>query len=239
MTVRKYIPDAITSLNLLCGTLGVAAALNGHFAAAFYLMLAGAVFDFFDGLAARALGAYSPMGKELDSLADVVTFGVLPALMMQQLMVECSFSLCFWSYFPLLIAVFSGLRLAKFNVDPRQTSGFIGVPTPVCAILCGSMCHYVAHSPAGFLCALVGGQWFIPVLSLVLCFLLVCEVPMFSMKFHRDDPSDLKRKRIFFAVNCVLCALIVFLSGECWSLAVFFAFVVYILMNLVFAIFRI
>jgi len=239
MTLKKYIPDSITSLNLLCGTVGVVFALNGRLDIAFYFMLAGAVFDFFDGFAARLLGAYSDMGKELDSLADVVSFGVLPSVMLHKLMQQCSFSSSVWCWIPLLIAVFSGLRLAKFNVDPRQGSSFIGLPTPACAMICGALCHFVASSPAGFLCSLVSGDWFVPVLSVVLSFLLVCEIPMFSMKFHSDDPKSLKIKRICFAVNCVLCVLIVVLTAQCWSLSMFFAFIVYVAMNIVFALLKI
>lgn len=239
MSIRKYIPDSITSLNLLCGTLGIVAALGGRLDYAFYLMLSGAVFDFCDGLAARMLGAYSDMGKELDSLADVVTFGVLPAVMMSTLMKACSFSTGIICLVPLLIAVFAGLRLAKFNVDPRQGSGFIGLPSPAGAVICGSLCYFVASTPAGFLCTLASGMWFIPAVSVALCILLVCGIPMFSMKFHKDDPKVLVHKRIAFAVNCVLCILIVALTGQNWSLAVFLAFVVYVAMNMVFAIFKI
>lgn len=237
--IRKHIPNAITSLNLLCGVIGVVFAFKGRFDLAFYLMLCGAVFDFCDGLAARALGAYSPMGKELDSLADVVTFGVLPSVMLFNLMRACSFGESVFCWIPLIIAVFSGLRLAKFNVDERQHSSFLGLPTPACAVICGALCCFVAFEPAGFLCSLVAGPVFIPVLSAVLSALLVCELPMFSMKFSRDDSSILKKKRIAFAVNCALCIAIVLITGYHWSLAVLLAFTVYICMNLAFAILKI
>ena len=107
MSWKQHIPNAITSMNLLCGVLGVIAALEGRFDWAFYLMLAGAVFDFCDGLAARALKVVSSTGKELDSLSDVVTFGVLPSVMLYELMRVCTFSNSIWCYVPLLIAVFS------------------------------------------------------------------------------------------------------------------------------------
>ena len=122
MSLKKYIPNTITALNLACGVLGVVFALDGRIELAFALMLAAALFDFCDGLAARVLGAYSDMGKELDSLADVVSFGVLPAVMMHRTMVLCTWSHGWICYLPLIFAVFAGLRLARFNVDERQHS---------------------------------------------------------------------------------------------------------------------
>lgn len=237
--IKKYIPDFITSMNLLCGVVGVVFAFRGRFDYAFYAMLAGAVFDFCDGLAARALDAYSDLGKELDSLADVVTFGVLPSVMFINLMKACSFSETFWCWVPVCIAVFSGIRLAKFNVDERQHDSFLGLPTPACAIICGSLCYFTAFEPDGFLCSLVAGPVFIPVISVVLSALLVCELPMFSMKFSGKDTAILKRKRLAFAVNCLFCVAIVLIVGLNWSLAVLLAFVVYILMNVAFALFKV
>lgn len=237
--IKKYIPDFITSMNLLSGVVGVVFAFRGRFDYAFYAMLAGAVFDFCDGLAARALDAYSDLGKELDSLADVVTFGVLPSVMFINLMKACSFSETLWCWVPVCIAVFSGIRLAKFNVDERQHDSFLGLPTPACAIICGSLCYFTAFEPDGFLCSLVAGPVFIPVISVVLSALLVCELPMFSMKFSGKDTSILKRKRLAFAVNCLLCVAIVLIVGLNWSLAVLLAFVVYILMNVAFALFKV
>lgn len=237
--IKKYIPDFITSMNLLCGVVGVVFAFKGRFDYAFYAMLAGAVFDFCDGLAARALDAYSDLGKELDSLADVVTFGVLPSVMLVNLMKACTFGESLWCWVPVCIAVFSGIRLAKFNVDERQHDSFLGLPTPACAIICGSLCYFTAFEPDGFLCSLVAGPVFIPVISVVLSALLVCELPMFSMKFSSKDTSILKRKRLAFAVNCLLCVAIVLIVGLNWSLAVLLAFVVYILMNVAFALFKV
>lgn len=120
----SYIPDFITSMNLLCGVIGVVFAFKCRFDMAFYFMLAAAVFDFLDGFVARLLGAYSDLGKELDSLSDVVSFGVLPSVMLYSLMKTFMFGESLVCWVPLLIAVFSGIRLAKFNVDTRQHSSF-------------------------------------------------------------------------------------------------------------------
>ena len=238
MSWKHHIPNAITSMNLLCGVLGVIAALEGRFDWAFYLMLAGAVFDFCDGLAARALKVVSPTGKELDSLSDVVTFGVLPSVMLYELMRVCTFSNSIWCYVPLLIAVFSALRLAKFNLDERQHSNFLGLPTPASAMICGSLCYFIAHDMQTFLATWASGFVFIPLLALVLCVLLVSEVPMFSMKFSREDDSLVKRKRILFAVNILLVVAIVASLHLNWSLIILLVFLVYILMNLGLALFR-
>lgn len=237
--IRKYIPDAITSLNLLSGAVAIVFAFKGRIDIAFPLMLLSAVFDFCDGLAARALGAYSDLGKELDSLADLVSFGVLPSVMLYNIMLTCTFGESIWCWTPLIIAVFSGIRLAKFNVDKRQLSSFLGLPTPACAMICGSLCYFVAFDPASFLCGWMSGTVFVPVLSVILSALLVCELPMFSMKFHKDDPSDLKMKRIFFAASALVCAATVAICGLNWSLAVLLTFVVYVLMNVVLAVFRV
>ena len=229
MSLRKHIPNSITSMNLLAGSLGVVLALQGDIHAAFLLMLAASVFDFSDGLAARLLGAYSPMGKELDSLADMVSFGLLPSVMLVETL--RLHGVTDWiSFLPLFLAVMSGLRLAKFNVDERQTTDFIGVATPTSALICGSLCYFSLHSP--LLDALVGSQWFLPAVAVVLGLLLVSEIPMFGMKVAKGHKL-LDAKRIVF-----LCAIVLILACTAifrlnWSLAVLGVFVFYILENLV------
>ena len=237
--MKKHIPNTITSMNLLCGILGVVFTFEGRFDLAFYLMLAGAVFDFCDGLSARALGAYSKMGVELDSLADMVTFGVLPSVMLYKLMRICTYSMSVWCFVPLLIAVFSGLRLAKFNVDDRQSENFLGMATPVCAMICGSLAYFIAHEPDSFLSTWASDFVFIPVLSVLMCALLVCEIPMFSMKFKKGQEKVLRNKRICFAINILLVVGVVIALGLDWSLAILLTFVFYLLMNVVYAICKI
>ena len=144
MRLIKNIPNTITSMNLLCGALGVIFALRGSLDIAFYLMLASAVCDFFDGFAARMLKAYSNIGKELDSLADLISFGLLPSMMLYRRLIEGGVT-GFVAYIPLIIVVFSALRLAKFNVDERQTENFLGLPTPASAMWCGSLIYAADH----------------------------------------------------------------------------------------------
>ena len=239
MSIKKYIPDFITSMNLLCGVIGVVFAFKGRFDLAFYLMLAGAVCDFCDGLVARLLGAYSDLGKELDSLADLVSFGVLPSVMLYSLMKTFMFGEHVFCWIPLLIAVFSGLRLAKFNVDTRQHSSFLGLPTPACAMLCASLTYFVCSEPGCFLATWIAGPVFIPMLSLILCALLVCEIPMFSFKFSKDDSKSLKSKRIWYVALLAVVAVCCLVCKLNWSLVVLLAIVIYILKNFIYFIDRI
>jgi len=235
MTLKKHIPNTITAMNLLCGVIAVIFTFSGRLDIAFYLMLLAAVFDFCDGLAARALGAYSPMGKELDSLSDMVSFGVLPALMLHTLMRQsgCPLS-CPLVWVPLLIAVFSGLRLAKFNIDERQTCSFIGLATPACAIICGSLACLVTLRSEFFLSQWVlSSAWVIPALAVVLSLLLVSEIPMFSMKIAPGHKL-LNAPRVIFlilALASLVAALLI--PGAHWSLFPLLTFVGYILLNVI------
>ena len=237
--MKKYIPDIITSMNLCCGIIGVVFAFRGRLDIAFILMLAAATADFLDGFAARLLGAYSDMGKELDSLSDIVSFGVLPAVMLYNLSRTCMFGESWVCWIPLLITVATGIRLAKFNVDPRQTDGFLGLPCPASALLCGSLCYYVAITPASFLSSWCAGPVFIPVLAVCMAALLVCEIPMFSFKFHKDDPAILKNKRTAYALFVLLVILFCALCRLNWSAVILLSMSLYILKNICYAIAKI
>ena len=234
MNLKKYIPNTITSMNLLCGAVGVIFTLRGNLEFAFPLMIAAAVFDFADGLAARALGAYSDIGKELDSLCDAVSFGLLPALMFHQTMISLNGE-SFWCWIPLLIAVFSALRLAKFNVDSRQHDSFIGLPTPACAMICGSLAYSIAADPDSSVASMCANNWLLPVLSLILSALLVCELPMFAFKFGKGKRADRRTciQRICFLVCSAVMVALVALLGLNWSLAVALIFLFYIAISVV------
>ena len=237
--MKKYIPDFITSMNIACGAIGVVFAFKGRLDLAFWFMLAAAVFDFCDGFAARALDAYSDLGKELDSLCDCVSFGLLPAAMLYNCSSACLYSNSWASWTALAISVFSAIRLAKFNVDPRQLSGFIGLPTPADAMLIGAICVFVAHSPSGTLASWMSSPVFVPVISAVLCFLLVCEIPMFSLKFHKDDPKPLTVKRIALLAIAVLSIAACLVFKLHWSMAVIITLACYIVKNIVYHILKV
>lgn len=224
-------------MNLLCGCMGVIAALSGYPDQAFIFMLAGAVFDFLDGFAARMLGAHSGIGKELDSLADVVSFGVLPSMLLYEIM-HMGGAPLWLSLIPLVLAVFSALRLASFNVDERQVDGFLGLPTPAAAMICGSIVYIAVREPSCFLARWCTGPAFVPVLAVVLSALLVSEVPMFSMKIHKGAEKDpgLMIRRTGFLTIAVIIAVTVVVMRLNWAALVLLVFVVYILMNLVLAV---
>lgn len=228
-------------MNLFFGIMGVIVSFNGDdgLQLAFLLMLAAAICDFCDGLSARLLKAYSELGKQLDSLADMVSFGVLPAVMMYRLMTLTANEgiLC---YIPLLIAVFSALRLGKFNIDERQSENFIGLPTPACAMICGSFAFYVSRNPSGVLYDWAAGDFFIPACSIILSALLVCEIPMFSMKFKKGTSkgNTVQKMRWTFIILSLAVAVAVVAFGLDWSLIILLMFTIYILMNIIVLPFR-
>ena len=215
MSIKKHIPNTITSMNLLSGVLGVIFTLEGRIDIAFLLMLAAAVFDFFDGFAARLLHSYSDIGKELDSLADMVSFGVLPSIMLYKTMDIAGAG---WTkYIVLILAVFSGLRLAKFNIDERQTSSFLGLATPSSAIICGSLAYFIQATDKSWTSTIAGSAWILPLLSIILAALLVSEI-----------------RTVFFSV-AVICLVITLVLQANWSFALLLIFLFYIVENCVFA----
>jgi CDP-diacylglycerol--serine O-phosphatidyltransferase len=185
MNLRKHIPNFITCLSLLSGCVACVMALEGRLQFAAIAILAAATFDFLDGFFARLLHAYSPIGKELDSLSDMVGFGVAPSMIIFFLLREASPALPLGAahivvpFLAFVIAVFSGLRLARFNVDDRQTSSFLGLPVPAHALFWSSLAialHPLVHANEVLFSALL-------ILSVTLTsLLLVSEIPMFSLK---------------------------------------------------------
>lgn len=194
MSITRHVPNAITCLNLLCGCLAAILAVSGDVAVAALLVVLGAVFDFFDGFAARLLKVSSPIGKQLDSLADMVTFGLVPGLILLHYLRETIgadvFSLeMFIQYpqlvLPLAVPVFSALRLAKFNVDERQAMGFRGLPTPASALWCVSIPLILFYAPSYLpdMEMLLRSPVFLIGSSLGLSVLMVSDVPLMAMKF--------------------------------------------------------
>ena len=235
MKIIKHIPNTITSMNLLCGVLGVIFTFQGVLDLAFYLMILAAVFDFLDGFAARMLNAYSPMGKELDSLADLISFGLLPALMIHRRLVEGGMT-GFWIYVPVIICIFSALRLAKFNVDDRQSENFLGLPTPACAMWCGSLI-YAADRGVMTVAGLLSERYIMIIAPVVLAILLVSEIPMFSMKFKKG--SEYNRLRLCFIGVIAASSVAILALNINWSYIVLLTFTAYIILNLLRALFSI
>ena len=208
--MRRHIPNIITCCNLLSGCVAALFAFEGMYSLAFTFIIAGAVFDFFDGLTARALKVSSPIGKELDSLADVITFGMAPASMVYSWLRECAdahlellvaFVMPFAAF---LLVAFSALRLAKFNVDERQTSSFIGLPTPANALFWGALVIGSHDS----IVAYPYGWCLVVALVLLFSWLLVAEIPMFSLKFKNLAWKSNQTAYIFLLVSLVLLFLL-------------------------------
>lgn len=205
MSIKKHIPNAITCCNLFSGCIACVMAFECEFELAMAFIVLGAVFDFFDGMVARLLGVSSPLGVQMDSLADDITFGIAPATVVYSfLQYEINFPSCFGvfrdvlPYLAFLIAVFSACRLAKFNIDTRQTTTFIGLPTPANALFWSSL----VTGGGKWLCGMDAGWAVVVALILVFSYLLVSEIPMFSMKFKNLSWSSNKIRYIF-----LICSL--------------------------------
>ena len=202
--ITRNIPNTITCCNLISGCIATLSAFMGEIHMALLWIIIGAIFDFFDGMSARLLHVSSPVGKELDSLADDITFGMAPAAMVfyeMGIMEYPAFLAPVQPYMPFvafLIAAFSALRLAKFNLDERQAMGFIGLPTPANALFWGAL--------------LVGAgdfieniTWMVPVVIVMIllsCWLLVSEIPMFALKFKHWGWKGNEVKYLFL-ITCV------------------------------------
>ena len=192
MQIKRIIPNSLTCANLLCGSVAVYMATQQEFVLAFALIIAGAIFDFFDGASARWLKVPSPLGVQLDSLADDITFGLAPAMI---LFCYLKPIIGWWALIALLIAAFSALRLAKFNIDERQTTSFIGLATPPNAIFWASLVCWLNSTslPTWAPLVLLAG-------SLASCYLLVSEIPFFSFK----SAGKHRIRIILFIVGCAV-----------------------------------
>ena len=187
MNLKAQLPNFITLLNLLSGVLGILWVLEGQLLYGAYFVILSAGFDFLDGFAARLLKVQSDMGKELDSLADVVSFGVLPGILLYSLTKTQTDSQVL-PYLTLIIPMLSAYRLAKFNLDTRQSDRFIGLPTPANALLLSTLPHLVAHWPE--LAPWVTSPIALVVIAWVASILLVSELPLIALKFKNSSFAD-------------------------------------------------
>jgi CDP-diacylglycerol--serine O-phosphatidyltransferase len=199
--MKKQLPNFITLLNLLCGVVSIFSVFQGKVTLAAYLIFTGAVLDFFDGAAARLLKVHSELGKQLDSLADMVTFGTAPAFIAYALITSLSSSTEWLPYVAFIIPLFSALRLAKFNIDERQTSSFIGLPTPANGFFWAG----IALMQGDY----VKNPYLLAGFVLLFSLLLVSPLPMFSLKFKQMKWKG-NALRYFFL--CSACLLILLLS---------------------------
>ena len=243
--MKKHIPNLFTSLNLLCGCLAILFVVSGDLVIASLLVIIGMFFDFFDGLAARLLHVQSEIGKQLDSLADMVSFGVVPGLVMFQLLnkaiapqaLETGFKnveiikglesgMSFIPFIGMLIIIASAFRLAKFNIDIRQTNSFIGLPTPANTLLIISLPLIFQFQYTTFIESIIFNQWFLIGVTIISSFLLNAELPLFALKFKTWDLAANKFRYVFIAI-CILATLLL------KFIAIPFIILLYILMSLI------
>ena len=212
--MKKHLPNTVTCLNLFSGCLGIVFAFQGNLQWAGYAIVIAAILDFFDGMLARMLKAYSAIGKELDSLADVVSFGVLPSVIIYQLFLLAPQidSISVWLNFSaFLIAIFSALRLAKFNIDERQSDQFIGLPTPANALLIASFPMIIAENNLFFVNYILN-PYFLFIFSLGMGILLVAEIPLMSLKFKSLKLSENIPQYILIFSSLILLLFLKFAS---------------------------
>jgi CDP-diacylglycerol---serine O-phosphatidyltransferase len=235
--LKKHIPNFITTLNLFSGCIGIIVALQYRVDYAAYFIALAALFDFMDGMAARILHVKSEIGKELDSLADVVSFGVLPGIIIYQLMAHSlntpaagSF-LSIFSLIALIIPILSAVRLAKFNLDTRQTTSFIGLPVPANALFLGSLPlikMQAGHSDTlSCLTAITENYFVLAAIAVGMSLLLVSEIPLISLKFRNLKFAENKPQFILVAFSILAFTLVTFTAIPLIILA-------YILLSLVF-----
>ena len=211
--MKKHIPNTITCLNLISGCIATYFAFQSDYGMALLFIVIGAVFDFFDGLVARLLHVSSPIGKELDSLADDITFGFAPAAIVFSFLSSFHIHLPFIPFLAFIIAAFSALRLAKFNLDERQALGFIGLPTPANALFWGALVLSLDNQTL-FEPYALPDFWFYVVLALIpiSSWLLVSEIPMFALKFKTWGFKGNEIKYIFL-LTCIPLLLFLGVSG--------------------------
>lgn len=214
--MKKHIPNFITSLNLFSGCIGTIFAFNGDLKTAAFFVVLSAVFDFFDGFVARLLNVKSEIGKELDSLADMISFGFLPGMVMFQLITQSlnqtsSFTdtdlISYLPYLAFLITVFSALRLAKFNIDTRQSVDFIGLNTPTNTLFIVSLAFVKEDYPL-----LMGSTALLLAITFLMSYLLIAEFRLFSLKFTSTKWVENQYKFIFLILSGLLILILQFVA---------------------------
>ncbi|WP_378185219.1 CDP-alcohol phosphatidyltransferase family protein [Aquimarina sp. W85] len=231
MWIKKQVPNIITLANLFCGCIATLLAVQGHLEMAALFVMLGIFFDFFDGLAARLLNAQSELGLQLDSLADMVTSGVVPGIIMFQLLTQvlgkpfyitpptwasdqiwASFDSSYVSLIGFLITLASAYRLAKFNVDTRQTSSFIGLPTPANTLLILSLPLILKFEAETWIVKIILNEYFLIALTLLSCYLLNAEIKLFALKFKTWNFKENKIRYSFLIITLLLIIVFKFIA---------------------------
>lgn len=220
--MTRYIPNALTLLNLFCGCIAVLFAVNNNFVAAALFVFLGIFFDFFDGFAARKFNVQSELGVQLDSLADMVTSGLVPGIVMYKLLQlveldwgykdssEVLFGISFFSCLGLSITLASAYRLAKFNIDTEQQSYFKGLPTPANALLILSLPLIMEFQNSDVINSIILNKWFLIGLTVFSCWILNANLKLFALKFKTWSFKDNTTRYIFILLCMVLLIVLQF-----------------------------
>lgn len=214
MEIKKHIPNLITLLNLFSGCVALIFAIDNNFEMAFFFVALGIFFDFFDGFFARLLNVSSPLGLQLDSLADMVTSGVVPGFVMFKLLSETSEAASwFWlPYVGFVITLGSCYRLANFNIDTRQTDSFIGLPTPANCLFILSLPLIISQSDSLFVQEILLNPYVLIVISLLSAYILNAEIPLFSLKIKKFSFEKYTLQILFLVVSFVLLLVFQYLG---------------------------
>ena len=220
--MKKHIPNLITLGNLLCGTVATILAVEGDLIYAGLFVVLGIIFDFFDGFAARLLKVSGELGKQLDSLADMVTSGVVPGIVMLQLLSEEPFNVylftegftlaTFTSLLGLLLTLGAGYRLAKFNIDTRQSESFIGLPTPAMSLFVISLPLILEYGTIEFVENIIRSKYFLIGVTVLLTYLMNAEIPLFSLKFKEYAIKNNFIKYLFLLISLVMLLILQLVS---------------------------
>ena len=233
MKIKKHIPNLITLINLFSGCIALVYASEANFEMAFFFVCLGIFFDFFDGFFARLFNVSSPLGLQLDSLADMVTSGVVPGFVMFKMLtnsVSSDPSLIYLPYLGFIITLGSCYRLANFNIDTRQTDSFIGLPTPANAIFILSLPLILKNTDSLILLELLTNCWILLIVTLVSAYILNAEIPLFALKIKKFNFKDNALQIVFLLISLLL--LIVFkFSGV--ALIIVFYVMLSVIMNLI------
>ncbi|TDW47172.1 CDP-diacylglycerol--serine O-phosphatidyltransferase [Flavobacterium sp. 270] len=215
MNIKKHIPNLITLINLFCGCIAVVYISEANYLMAFYMVCLGIFFDFFDGFFARLFKVSSPLGLQLDSLADMVTSGVAPGYVMYSLFANSAHELGTHPFIPFLgfiVTLGSCYRLANFNIDTRQTDSFIGLPTPANSLFILSLPLVIEYSDSLMMLEILTNQWILLVITLLSAYILNAEIPLFSLKIKKFNFKDNALQMSFLLISFVILLLLQYMA---------------------------
>jgi len=215
MNIKKHIPNLITLINLFCGCVAIVFVSENNYLMAFYMVCLGIFFDFFDGFFARLFKVSSPLGLQLDSLADMVTSGVAPGYVMYSMFLNSGHELGTnpaIAFLGFIITLGSCYRLANFNIDTRQTDSFIGLPTPANSLFILSLPLVISFSDSLMVLEILTNQWVLLVITLCSAYILNAEIPLFSLKIKKFSFKENALQIVFLIISVLMVVLLQYMA---------------------------